>query len=77
MRSEVTIGEGTPQTKGWPFADLEIGKFFQISDLEQYASLRTAASRAGKKLTRRFAVRKTELKVRGKPRTVLRVYRVS
>jgi hypothetical protein len=71
---EVTFGAGkTPARGRWPFADLKKGEFFEVTDLEKHVALRTAASRARKKLKRVFAVRKVKREDNGAQ--VLRVYR--
>lgn len=73
MVEEVKFGDGkTPERARWPFADLKKGRFFEVDDLTKHVALRTAASRARKKLTRVFAVRKVTLEG-GK--IVIRVYR--
>ena len=71
---EVTFGDGKTPTRGrWPFADLKKGQFFEVTDLEKHVALRTAASRARKKLKRVFAVRKVTRE--GDGAQVLRVFR--
>lgn len=56
---QVTFGEGkTPGRERWPFADLAKNNFFEVTDLKKHVALRTAASRARKKLKRKFSVRK-------------------
>lgn len=56
---QVTFGEGENPGRGrWPFDKLKKGNFFEITDLEKHVALRTAASRAAKKLRRKFSVRK-------------------
>ena len=71
---EVTFGDGKTPTRGrWPFADLKKGQFFEVADLEKHVALRTAASRARKKLKRVFAVRKVKRETDGAQ--VLRVFR--
>jgi hypothetical protein len=71
---EVTFGDGKTPTRGrWPFSDLKKGQFFEVTDLEKHVALRTAASRARKKLKRVFAVRKVTSEATGAQ--VLRVYR--
>lgn len=69
----VTFGEGdTPGRERWPFAKLARGKFFEVADLTKHVALRTAASRARKKLNKIFAVRKV---TREDGAQVIRVYR--
>jgi len=56
---EMTFGEGEAPGRGrWPFERLKKGEFFEVSDLNKHVALRTAASRASKKLKKTFAVRK-------------------
>lgn len=67
------MGEGKPPVRErWPFADLKKGKFFEVADVTKHVALRTAASRAKKKLNRVFAVRKV---TRDDGASVIRVYR--
>lgn len=68
--SKVVIGKGTPVRERWPFSKIKAGNFFQVDDMTQWVALRTAASRAGKRLNRKFLVRKADFK----GREVIRVY---
>lgn len=69
----VTIGEGkTPVRDRWPFAELKKKQFFEVADLTKHIALRTAASRARKKLNKVFNVRKV---TREDGVAVIRVYR--
>lgn len=76
MRAEdempkVVISKGAPAPKErWPFSRLKIGQHFQVDDLTKWIALRSAASRAGKRLNKEFSVRK----VVHKGREVIRVY---
>lgn len=71
----VTIGTGeAPARKTWPFERLKKGQYFQCDDLERWIALRTSASRAGKKLGKRFKVRKVEIGKGSTRREVIRVY---
>lgn len=71
---EVTFGEGKkPIRDRWPFATLKAKQFFEVTDLTKHVALRTAASRARKKLKRTFAVRKIKRESDGVE--VIRVYR--
>lgn len=73
MSEDVKFGEGkTPVKARWPFAELKKGKFFEVHDVTKHIALRTAASRARKKLSRTFAVRKV---TREDGEVVIRVYR--
>lgn len=77
MTTETKIGRGTPPTK-WPFfRTLKVGQFAEETDATKYSALRTAASRAGAKLKRKFTVSKeVDNGERGEiERTVIRVYR--
>lgn len=77
MTTETKIGRGTPPKK-WPFfSTLKVGQFAEVTDLTKYAALRTAASRAGAKLKKKFSVSKEPLDPSGKKSDamVLRVYR--
>jgi hypothetical protein len=70
---EVTFGEGeNPGRSRWPFSQLAKGKFFEVTDLKKHVALRTAASRARKKLRRIFAVHKV---TKDDGTKVIRVYR--
>lgn len=72
MTEGVTFGEGkVPVKERWPFAELKKGKFFECTDLTKHTALRTAASRARKKLNKTFAVRKV---ANEKGALVIRVY---
>lgn len=68
--AKVIMGKGTPVRERWPFSKLKAGRFFQVDDVTQWIAIRTAASRAGKRLGKEFSVRKAEYK--GK--AVIRVY---
>lgn len=72
---EVTFGVGeTPGRGRWPFEKLtKKGNFFEVTDLTKHVALRTAASRAHKKLKRAFVVRKMQRE--GDGVEVIRVYR--
>lgn len=73
--NEVSVGEGkAPTNERWPFSTLKKGQYFQCDDLTQHTALRTAASRAKKKLSKVFSVRKVAIKVGGEARTVIRVF---
>lgn len=73
VEQEVTFGEGENPGRGrWPFEKLAKGKYFQVDDVTKHVALRTAASRARKKLKKVFAVRKVSLE---DGKTVIRVYR--
>lgn len=70
---DVTMGQGkTPVRDRWPFAKLKKKQFFEVTDLTKHVALRTAASRARKKLNKVFAVRKV---IREDKVQVIRVYR--
>lgn len=70
----IPIGKGdVPSKERWPFSKLEKGNFFPVQDLTQWVAVRTAASRAGTRLKRKFSVRKVTVK--GKE--VIRVYLVT
>lgn len=78
VMNEVTFGEGKVPGRGerWPFSTLKRGKYFECADLTLYTAIRTAASRAQKKLKRKFTVRKLRVPVKeGEPHTVIRVFR--
>jgi frataxin-like iron-binding protein CyaY len=69
--SKVVIAKGAaPSRERWPFSKLKPGEFFQVDNMTQWIALRTAASRAGKRLNRKFSVRKDE----HKGKEVIRVY---
>ena len=71
---EVTFGEGKKPAKDrWPFATLKAKQFFEVTDLSRHVALRTAASRARRKLKRKFAVRKVKRESDGLE--VIRVFR--
>lgn len=74
MPEAVTFGEGDNPGRGrWPFfKKLAKGKYFEVTDLTRHTALRTAASRAGKKLKKTFSVRKVR---RDDGVSVIRVYR--
>jgi hypothetical protein len=67
-------GKGTPPVRGrWPdLQTIKRGHFFEVDDLAQHVNLRSAASRAGKRLKRRFSVCKEK---NDGGAEVLRVYR--
>lgn len=68
---KVSMGTGAPQQRErWPFSKLKPGKFFQVDDMRNWIAVRTAASRAGKRLNRQFSVRKAQ----HKGKEVIRVY---
>lgn len=70
------IQSGSPSGK-WSVLDtLESGQFYEDENVDNYSALRTAATRAKKRLGRLFRVQKETLK-KGKTgqRTVVRVYR--
>lgn len=68
----VTLGDGAPpKRERWPFSKLKSGEYFQCDDLGQHMALRTAASRAQKRLGTRFSVRKVALR---SGRQVIRVF---
>lgn len=70
---DIKFGEGENPGRGrWPFHKLAKGKFFEVTDLDKHVALRTAASRARKKLKKVFAVRKVK---REDGVIVIRVYR--
>lgn len=75
MTTETKIGRGTPPQK-WPFfRTLKRGGFAEVADLSKYSALRTAASRAGPKLRRKFSVSKELREPNGNGEMVIRVYR--
>lgn len=75
MSSEVSFGEGrAPGKERWPFSELKRGKYFECEDLSQHTAIRTAASRAQKKLKRQFSVRKIRVTAGKAQRTVIRVF---
>lgn len=51
---------GVPGKSKYPFDKLQVGGAFKTDDLTKYQMLRSAASRAGKALKRKFSVRKIE-----------------
>lgn len=67
-------GKGKAPPRGrWPdFHTVKKDHFFEVADLAQHVNLRSAASRAAKRLGRTFTVRKEE---NSSGTEVLRVYR--
>jgi hypothetical protein len=76
MADKVSFGNGQPYRtpERWPFSQLKPGHFFECTDLSQHTAIRTAASRARKRLKRRFSVRKVTLTENRVRRQVIRVY---
>lgn len=76
MTAETKTGRGSPPKK-WAFLQtLKVGHFHEVADTSKYSALRTAASRAGTRLERKFSVSKEELNGAGsETRKVIRVYR--
>lgn len=75
MGNEVTFGAGAvPAKERWPFAQLKAGKYFQCDDVSQHTAIRTAASRAQKKLGKKFSVRKLSVGEGKEARAVIRVF---
>lgn len=60
MNETVEIDQqfGVPGKSKYPFDKLRVGGAFKTDDLSKYQMLRSAASRAGKALKRKFSVRK-------------------
>lgn len=76
--SEITVGEGqAPGKERWPFSTLRRGKYFECADVKLHTALRTAASRAQKRLKKKFTVRKMQVPngTAGNLKTVIRVFR--
>ena len=72
------IRRGTTTASKWPFFEtLKVGFYYEEPDLSKHAALRTAASRQGQVLKKRFRVRKEMTEAaRGRPSVeVIRVYR--
>lgn len=70
---KVSFGNGrSAREERWPFSKLKQGKYFEVTDLNQYVALRTASSRARRKFEAVFNVRKM---AREDGTVVLRVYR--
>ena len=83
MTAETKTGRGKPPQK-WPFFQtLKVNHFAEVKDVSKYSALRTAASRAGVKLKRKFTVSKEDVEENNGERgeihvpahQVLRVYR--
>jgi len=47
-----------PPREKWPFRLLDVGQGFETTELGYHMALRSAATRYGKKLRRKFSVRK-------------------
>lgn len=61
---EIDQNFGLPERSKYPFGKLQVGGAFKTDDLTKYQTLRSAASRAGKAMKKRFSVKKiTEKKV--------------
>lgn len=73
---EVAFGEGrAPGKERWPFSELKRGKYFQCEDVSLHTAIRTAASRAQKRLNKKFTVRKMQVPDGpGVFKTVIRVF---
>jgi hypothetical protein len=72
---KVSMGNGSPpDVERWPFSELKRGKYFEVTDLKQHTAVRTASTRAKKKLGKKFSVRKVTLTEDGVARQVIRVY---
>ena len=76
MADKVSFGNGRPpEDERWPFSTLKRGSYFQVEDLKQHTALRTAATRARKRLGKRFSVRKVTFQgADGAKRQAIRVY---
>lgn len=58
---EIDQNYGIPGRSKYPFNDLKIGGAFKSDDLAMYPAIRSAASRQGKALKKKFSVmKKTE-----------------
>jgi hypothetical protein len=78
MADKVSFGNGdAPQAERWPFSKLKRGKYFECEDLSQHTAIRTAATRARKRLKKKFSVRKVTMVEGGVRRQVIRVYLAS
>lgn len=75
MANKVSFGNGAvPQLERWPFSGLKPGHYFQCDDITKHASIRSAASRARKRLKKDFSVHKVKLMKDGAITQVIRVY---
>lgn len=74
--SEVAFGEGrVPGKERWPFSALKRGKYFECEDVNLHTAIRTAASRAQKRLGKKFTVRKMRVPSGASgEKTVIRVF---
>lgn len=64
MEENIEIDQefGIPGKSKYPFADLKVKGAFLTDDLTKYATLRSAASRQGEALKRKFSVRRVTKK---------------
>jgi hypothetical protein len=77
MADKVSFGIGNGRSRvpeRWPFSKLTRGHYFQCDDLTQHTALRTAATRARKKLGKKFSVRKVTIVSGGVKKQAIRVY---
>lgn len=76
MPSKVSIANGVaPTAERWPFSTLKRGQYFQCDDLTKHTAIRAAATRASKRLNKKFSVSKVKIKQKdGQVLQVIRAY---
>lgn len=76
-KNTVVSVESLNRQEVYPFTSLKVGGTFTVADLSKWNSIRSSASRKGKKLKRTFSVARDKIKENGVETDVIMVTRTA